>query len=57
MTPITRLHRTTTFAAILAATLAPPPYAEEIKITVWAGGSGGVDTYRIGTIAMAADIL
>jgi inositol-phosphate transport system substrate-binding protein len=54
---MTRLHRTTTFAAILAATLAAPLCAEEIKITVWAAGSGDADTYRIDAIAMAADIL
>jgi inositol-phosphate transport system substrate-binding protein len=52
-----RFYRTTTFAAALAATFAAPLSAEEIKITVWAGGSGDVDAYRIDAIAIAADIL
>jgi inositol-phosphate transport system substrate-binding protein len=41
---------------MVAVALATPLCAEDIKITVWAGGSGGVDTCRIDAIAMAADI-
>lgn len=53
-----RLHRTPTLAAILAATLAAPLCAEDIKITVWAL-AGDADSHRVDAIAMAmaADIL
>ncbi len=52
-----RFHRTTALATVLAAALAAPLSAEEIKITVWAGGSGDADAYRIDAFVMAADIL
>jgi inositol-phosphate transport system substrate-binding protein len=55
--PMIRSHCTSAFVAILAATLAAPIYAEEIKITVWAGGSGDADSYRVDAIAIAADLL
>ncbi len=44
-------------AAVLACLLASPLAAEDLKIAVWAGGSGEADTYRIDAITMAADIL
>ncbi len=37
--------------------LAVPALAEDINITVWAGGSNDSDSYRIEAIEMAADIL
>ena len=37
--------------------LAMPAMAEDISITVWAGGSNDSDSYRIEAIEMAADIL
>lgn len=46
--------------ALLASTLAlvaMPALAEDITITVWAGGSNENDSYRLDAIEMAADIL
>lgn len=37
--------------------MATPAMAEDINITVWAGGSNDGDSYRIEAIEMAADIL
>jgi inositol-phosphate transport system substrate-binding protein len=54
---MTTQMRVTALAAFLAASLGAPLQAEEIKITVWAGGSGDADAYRIDAIAIAADIL
>ena len=48
--------RTTALAGCLIG-LAMPTLAEEINITVWAGGSNDSDSYRIEAIEMAADIL
>jgi inositol-phosphate transport system substrate-binding protein len=48
--------RTTALAGV-AAGLAAPAMAEDITITVWAGGSNDSDSYRIEAIEMAADIL
>lgn len=41
----------------LMTALAAPALAEDITITVWAGGSNDSDSYRIEAIEMAADIL
>lgn len=48
--------RTTALAGCLMG-LAMPTLAEDINITVWAGGSNDSDSYRIEAIEMAADIL
>ena len=48
--------RTTALASCLVG-LALPAAAEDINITVWAGGSNDSDSYRIEAIEMAADIL
>ncbi|MEL0304081.1 MAG: extracellular solute-binding protein, partial [Rhodobiaceae bacterium] len=48
--------RTTAIAGCLVG-LALPAVAEDINITVWAGGSNDSDSYRIEAIEMAADIL
>jgi inositol-phosphate transport system substrate-binding protein len=44
-------------AAAVFASFATPALAEDINITVWAGGSNDSDSYRIEAIEMAADIL
>ncbi|KQB95056.1 ABC transporter substrate-binding protein [Loktanella sp. 1ANDIMAR09] len=44
-------------AVSVLASLATPVFAEDINITVWAGGSNDSDSYRIEAIEMAADIL
>jgi len=41
----------------LLASLAVPASAEDVNITVWAGGSNDSDSYRIEAIEIAADIL
>ena len=51
-----RWTRTTALAGCLTG-LAMPAMAEDISITVWAGGSNDSDSYRIEAIEMAADIL
>lgn len=51
-----RWTRTTALAGCLMG-LAMPAMAEDISITVWAGGSNDSDSYRIEAIEMAADIL
>lgn len=51
-----RWTRTTALAGCLIG-LAMPAMAEDISITVWAGGSNDSDSYRIEAIEMAADIL
>lgn len=48
--------RTTVLAGLMTS-LALPALAEDINITVWAGGSNDSDSYRIEAIEMAADIL
>lgn len=48
--------RQTALVGALAA-LATPAIAEDINITVWAGGSNDSDSYRIEAIEIAADIL
>lgn len=53
---MTILTRSTAIAATLAA-FAAPALAEQITITVWAGGSNDNDSYRVEAIEMAADIL
>jgi inositol-phosphate transport system substrate-binding protein len=50
------LIRTTALIGALAG-LAAPALAEDVTITVWAGGSNDSDSYRIEAIEMAADIL
>ena len=39
------------------AVLTGTAFAEDITITVWAGGSNDSDSYRIEAIEIAADIL
>jgi len=46
-----------TALAAFMVSLALPAMAEDITITVWAGGSNDGDSYRIEAIEMAADIL
>ncbi len=53
---MTVLKRCTALVGVLAA-LTGPALAEDISVTVWAGGSNDSDSYRIDAIAMAADIL
>lgn len=48
--------RTTALAGLMTS-LALPTFAEDVNITVWAGGSNDSDSYRIEAIEMAADIL
>lgn len=48
--------RTTVLIGVLTV-LAIPASAEDINITVWAGGSNDSDSYRIEAIEIAADIL
>jgi inositol-phosphate transport system substrate-binding protein len=50
------LIRTSALIGTLAA-LAAPALAEDITITVWAGGSNDGDSYRIEAIEIAADLL
>lgn len=51
----------TTFRRLLAATaltaVATTAMAQDVTITVWAGGSNDSDVYRLDAIEMAADIL
>jgi len=49
------LKRTT--AAMLLSAMAAPAMAEDVTITVWAGGSNDADAYRIHAIEIAADML
>lgn len=51
-----RLLRATVAAAVLAS-IAGGASAQDVTITVWAGGSGPNDNYRVDAIEMAADIL
>ncbi|MTI01960.1 MULTISPECIES: ABC transporter substrate-binding protein [Alphaproteobacteria] len=44
-------------AALLLSTIALPALAEDVTITVWAGGSNDADAYRIDAIEIAADML
>lgn len=53
---MTNLIRTSALVGALAG-LAGPAFAEDINITVWAGGSNDSDSYRIEAIEIAADIL
>ncbi|MXQ09802.1 extracellular solute-binding protein [Alphaproteobacteria bacterium GH1-50] len=53
---MTNLFRQTALVGVLAG-LAAPAFAEDINITVWAGGSNDSDSYRIEAIEIAADIL
>jgi len=53
---MTTLFRTTAIAAAMAAVASQAP-AEDITITVWAGGSNDNDSYRVEAIEIAADIL
>ena len=48
--------RTTALAGILIGS-SMPAFAQDINITVWAGGTNDSDSYRIEAIEMAADIL
>lgn len=41
----------------LMLSAALPAFAEDVTITVWAGGSNDADAYRIDAISMAADML
>lgn len=51
----TKIRRAT--AALLLSTIALPALAEDVTITVWAGGSNDADAYRIDAIEIAADML
>ncbi|MEC8574168.1 MAG: extracellular solute-binding protein [Pseudomonadota bacterium] len=44
-------------AALMMSVAAVPAVAEDVTITVWAGGSNDSDAYRIDAIALAADML
>jgi len=46
-----------TAAALLLSSIAVPALAEDVTITVWAGGSTDADAYRIDAIELAADML
>ena len=51
-------RRALSVAAITAAAFAGGVvHAEEMTVSVWAGGTGDADMYRIDAIKMAADIL
>lgn len=52
---MTILRKFLTTTALVAASTAA--MAEDITITVWAGGSNDADAYRIDAIALAADML
>ncbi|MES0825071.1 ABC transporter substrate-binding protein [Ruegeria sp. SCP11] len=52
----TSLLKRTTAALVLGA-MAVPAFAEDVTITVWAGGSNDADAYRIDAIELAADML
>ena len=51
------MKKMTSALALIAATAAAPVLAEDITITVWAGGSNDSDHYRIDNIRIAADML
>lgn len=53
---MTILTRSTALAAVLCAS-AFPVIAEDVTISVWAGGSNDNDSYRIEAIEIAADLL
>lgn len=53
---MSRIMRTTAVVGLMAG-LAVPAMAENVTITVWAGGSNDGDSYRVEAIEMAADIL
>ena len=53
---MTTLFRSTAIAVAMTA-VAGHAMAEDITITVWAGGSNDSDSYRVEAIEMAADIL
>jgi inositol-phosphate transport system substrate-binding protein len=53
---MTNLVRTSALIGAFAV-LAVPALAEDVTITVWAGGSNDSDSYRIEAIEIAADIL
>ncbi|MEJ8472811.1 ABC transporter substrate-binding protein [Roseibium algae] len=60
MTILSSKLRQSTAAAVLALTaiaFAGDALAKDLTITVWAGGSGDNDVYRLDAIEMAADIL
>ena len=49
--------RTTALATVLAGLVAVPAAAQDVTITVWAGGSSPADSYRWEAIEIAADLL
>ena len=53
---LTGLMRATALVAVTAA-LAGPALAKDVTISVWAGGTGPNDTYRVDAIDIAADLL
>lgn len=53
---MTNMMRTSALVGVLVGSVVPA-FAEDIKITVWAGGSNDSDSYRIEAIEIAADIL
>ncbi|MET3899824.1 inositol-phosphate transport system substrate-binding protein [Devosia sp. UYZn731] len=56
MTILRGLMRATALVAVTAA-LAGPALAKDVTISVWAGGTGPNDVYRVDSIDIAADIL
>lgn len=57
MTIFSNSLRTTAIAAMLATCVAGGALAEDVTISVWAGGTGPNDNYRLDAISMAADFL
>ncbi len=57
MTDMKRFARTTLLATAVATLTGSGAMAEDVTISVWAGGSGPNDHYRIDAIKIAADIL
>ncbi|MHB1104054.1 MAG: extracellular solute-binding protein [Devosia sp.] len=56
MTILSALLRATAITSVLAATTVGV-LAKDVTISVWAGGSGPNDNYRVDAIEMAADLL
>jgi inositol-phosphate transport system substrate-binding protein len=57
MTTALRLLRTTTAIVALAAAAATGAAAQDVTISVWAGGTSPNDIYRVDAIDIAADLL
>jgi inositol-phosphate transport system substrate-binding protein len=57
MTLTSKLLRATALASLLVMGAAAGAAARDVTITVWAGGTGPNDTYRVDAIDIAADLL